>query len=207
MYCRPKNVYIILSIAFLLILCFFFFSVCRPHISELGGEVCAKTIVVAETRHYKVVCSDSQYYYYIFDCNHTILKHDGPFSKQPHLSMVEEHLLKVSVQTGTGISTNWGYYYDVESGKISPTFYGIYDEYAELVVYLSADGLVVQNIFSKEKFYQKITTFEYPLSTTVEPFKSVSFVNEGRSLKIVYFSGEDYREIDAILPLAVQDSE
>ena len=64
---------------------------------------------IDETEHYKLICSDFMYYYYIYDEDYEIVKSGGPLNRQPCISMVDD-LVKVTLQTGTGLATQWGFY-------------------------------------------------------------------------------------------------
>jgi hypothetical protein len=68
--------------------------------------------------------------------------------------MVNDYIIKISVQTGTGAETAWSIYYNLKADSLSRTFYGVYDEYNELVAYVDYTDswkVVVRNIFDKQK--------------------------------------------------------
>lgn len=83
---------------------------------------------------------DFTYDYVIKDKNNTILISDKGVSKEPKINVINDNLLRVSVQTGTGISTQWTVYCDVNSGKVSDTYYSVLGEYAENVVFVNYDN-------------------------------------------------------------------
>ncbi len=130
-----------------------------------------------------------------------MIKEDGPFHKQPKISMPNQDLLKVTIQSGTGLSTQWGFYYDIETDEFSQIFYSIYAEYDEKLAYRYGNTIIVRNIFDASRDYREISTFQYPLSETTEPFSSVKFLNHGNSIEISYLTGENYQVVTELFNL------
>lgn len=60
---------------------------------------------IEEERFYKIIFSDNRYCYWIYDKNHNIVKSGEPLIKKPYISMVNEYLVRVTLQSGTGIGT------------------------------------------------------------------------------------------------------
>lgn len=150
--------------------------------------------VIEESKYHKIIKYNNLYYYEISDEDGCIVKSEGSFNRQPKITFVNEYLLKVTIQAGTGLSTSWGYYYNFKTDVFSKVFYGIYDEYNEKVAYRATDGIIIRNIFDENKFYKEISSFKYPLSITTEPFLSISFVNNGHSIEITYLTGDDFKK-------------
>ena len=157
--------------------------------------------IVEETEYYKIISSDFIYYYYIFDKNHDIVKFDGFLNKEPYLSIVNAHLVKVTLQAGTGLGTQWGYYYDINADVFSRVFQSIYDQQKGKVAYGDIKKVIVRDIFDKTKYYQEISSFREPLAEVAEPIKNVEFINNGESVKISYLTGDNYRETTEIFNL------
>ena len=156
---------------------------------------------IEETPYYKVICSDFMYCYYIFDENHDIVESDGPSTRQPHISMVNDHLVKFTLQAGTGLSTQWGYYYDTQKDVRSRIFNCIYDQHDGKVAYGTLNKVVVRDIFDKTQYYREISGFEKTFSPANEPIINARFINNGASVEIMYLTGDDYQEVVEIFDL------
>lgn len=79
--------------------------------------------VIAENTYYKVMFENANYYYEIYNRSGAVVD-SRHLSHEPHICEVSNNLIKISAQTGTGGSTQWSYYYDVENDSCSKTFYG-----------------------------------------------------------------------------------
>lgn len=168
----------------------------------IPDETIENTQIIDENEYYKVMESDNLYYYEIYDENNNIVKSDGPLNREPHLSMSDEHTVKFTLQAGTGISTQWGFYYDTENDRFSDTFYSIFDEYNGRMIFRDREKIIVRDIFDKSKYYYEIDSDSYtnPLLQSSEPFSKVQFVNNGESIEITYLSN-DYHEVTEVFDL------
>lgn len=154
-----------------------------------------------ETAYYKIVYSDFMYYYYIFDENHNVVKSDGPLNREPRISMVNDHLIRFTSQSGTGIGTQWGYYYDTKADVFSRIFQSIYDQWDSKVTYVEGKKVVVRDIFDKTEYYQEISSFKNTFSEVAEPITNVEFVNDGTSIEVSYLVGLDCKEVAETIKL------
>lgn len=150
---------------------------------------------IEETKYYKIIQSGFVYYYFIFDKNNDTVKADGPLNRLPRISMVNDHLVRFTLQAGTGIGTQWGYYYDTKADAFSQVFQSIYDQSNNKVVYGDVKKIIVRDIFDKAAYYQEISTFTKPLSEVAEPITNVAFVNDGASIEVSYLTGPEYIEV------------
>ncbi|MCD8187714.1 MAG: hypothetical protein LUD57_03710 [Ruminococcus sp.] len=132
-----------------------------------------------------------------------MVKEDGSFNKQPKISMPNKDLIKVTIQSGTVLSTQWGFYYNIEADEFSQIFYSIYAEYDEKVAYRDGSAIIVRNIFNASDYYREISAFQYSLSETTGPFSSVDFLNYSNSIKISYLTGDNYQVVTEIFNLAL----
>lgn len=151
--------------------------------------------IIAEEQYFRVKRSDGAYSYEILDGDGNIVRSDGPYTKEPHISMSDESVVKVSYQAGTGLSTRWTFYYDTVSNEFSPVYYSVFGESGENVIYRSGSSIVISNIFDKTKYYKEINKFKYLLSETVEPFISAEIDDSGDMIKITYLTGDDFEEV------------
>ena len=65
---------------------------------------------------------DLTYSYKITAKNGNILFFDDNSQREPHIDQVNTNIFSVTIQTGTGRSTNWAVFCDVENGKTSQTY-------------------------------------------------------------------------------------
>ena len=134
------------------------------------------------------------YNYTVRDVRGKILGNETNLSRQPHLYEISESIVKASVQTGTGISTNIATYYDVYTGKVSETYQYVLGEFEENTVFAirKEDGtqIVIQDIFDREKYHMGIEIED--VSDVIDPI--VGFECTENGIKITYLSGEEYSE-------------
>lgn len=167
----------------------------------ISDETIENAQIIDENEYYKIIESDYLYYYEIYGENNNIVKSDGPFNRLPKISLPEENLIKLTVQAGTGISTQWGYYYDIKRDCFSRIFYSIFDEYNGRMIHRDREKIIVRDIFDKTKYYYEIDAYTNPLSQSSEPFRKVQFVNNGESIEITYLTGDDYHEVTEVFNL------
>lgn len=156
---------------------------------------------VEETEFYKITYSNSMYYYYIFDDSYNTVKSDGPLSRKPHIQIINNHLIRFTSQAGTGIGTQWGFYYDIKKDVFSRAFNSIYDQTDEKVAYRNSNKIIIRDIFDKTNYYQEISSLKKPLANTVDPITNAKFSKDGKNIVITYFAGSDYEEITEIFDI------
>lgn len=191
------------TLVFLLI-ALIFLSGCSQLTSNTSSTVATDVkehSVIDETAHYKIIYSNSTYSYYIYDKNHNVVKAEELLNKKPELTMVNENIVKFTMQAGTGIGTQWGYFYDAANDVFSPIYYSIYAQTNDKVAYGGVNKVIVSDIFDKENYYCEITEFKEPLSKTVQPIFGAEFIDEGNKLKVSYLSGDSYVEADEVFDL------
>lgn len=157
-------------------------------------------IIVEENQFYKIMKCKDLYYYQIFDINSNVVKMEGPLSKSPNIVLVDDCLLKFTFQSGTGMGTQWGYYYDVNRNMFSDVYYSIFDENNGNVVYSNNKKIIIRDIFVQEKYYQEISSFQKPFSNVVFPFITVEFV-EKNCIKVTYLSGPNCEKVTEFIEL------
>ena len=65
---------------------------------------------------------DLTYAYEITDLAGNVLLSDPAAFREPTIMPISDSVLEVSTQTGTGLSTNWAIYCDVETGQVSEKY-------------------------------------------------------------------------------------
>ena len=140
--------------------------------------------------------ADKTYSYEITDYKGKILDYEDNLTREPKRQKVSTDIVGICIQSGTGLSTNYVKYYDLENCKISQTFYHVLaakDDYVVCADYRDGEHyIVVQDIFNKEQYYK-----EYKLenvSPVVADFVVDCYFKTKGNVSITYLSGEDYTE-------------
>ena len=145
---------------------------------------------------------DFTFDYVIKDKNDNVLLFEERISREPEINVINENLLSVSVQAGTGLSTRWTIYCDVLNGNVSDAYCSVLGEYEENVVYVNYDNgtyrIVIQNIFNQKLFYKE-TVLE-DASLAADPVVGFE-IGDNDTAKVVYLKGEDYLETEITLDL------
>ena len=143
--------------------------------------------------HYTIITNeDLTYSYKIIAKNGDILFSDDRSPKEPHVDQVSDNIFSVSIQTGTGRSTNWAVFCDVENGKTSETYQyvlGAQDNYVFYVAF--EDGthrLVVQDIFDS-CVYKETYTLQN-CGAFADPACELTFESKGKAV-VTYLSGNE----------------
>lgn len=141
------------------------------------------------------------YDYVIKDRYDNILISDKNVSRKPKVNVINEDLLSISVQTGTGISTRWTIYCDVNSGNVSDTYYSVLGEYEENVVFANYDNgrhsVIIQDIFNKGEYLKEVVLED--ASETTDPV--VDYVKFDDKIKIIYLKGNNFSETELIIEM------
>ncbi len=148
------------------------------------------------SKFYKLVQNDDlTFKYYVFNTESEIVD-SGSSIKTPSFELVGDHLMELCVQTGTGLSTNYAKYYDLNGSKISQIFHYVLtakDNYVVCADYRNDKHLIiVQDIFDKEKYYK-----EYELenvSPVAADFVVDGYFNTNGNINITYISGDEFKE-------------
>lgn len=152
-------------------------------------------IVVEQGSYYKIIQSESLYYCYFYDQHSKNVKTEGPMNRIPHVETIDKSLVKFTLQSGTGMGTQWGYFYNPETVLFSEVYQCIWDQAGDMVAYADVNRIVVRDIFDKKEYYKEFNDFSYPFSEVAEHFVSVQFAENDTCIDITYFSGDDYKEV------------
>ena len=144
---------------------------------------------------------DFTYDYVIKDKDDNVLISDKGILRQPKVNIIDEEVLSISVQTGTGISTRWTIYCDVNGGVVSNTYYYVLGEYAENVVFVNYENgrhsVIIQDIFNRGKYLKEVVLDD--VSETVDPV--IDFVKFDDKIKIVYLKGNNFSKTELIIKM------
>lgn len=176
-----------------LILCLCALCACGTAGETAASEQSAgQAQVLLQTDYAEILTQDGQYIYTVCGSSGEVIEH-GDSTRPPEITM-DGQLLTFSLQTGTGASTRWGFFYDFANGVKSEPFTYIYDVQGSLVAYGDGQSVVVQDIFDPAAYRQTFSDFSPPLADIAEPVLSAAFTEDGAGLKVLYASGEDLHE-------------
>lgn len=175
----------------------------KANISKIPDEVVNNGKVIDKGKYYKIILSGENSYYIIYDYGGNIKKYDGPFKNSiPHINMINDDLLKFTMQSGTGIATQWGFYYNIKEDRLSENFQSIYDENNGRVVFReSFEKIVVSDIFDKTLYYKEFASYKYPLSSVADPIISVHFIDDGTKFEVNYLTGDENSIVKEVFTL------
>ena len=120
--------------------------------------------------------------------------------QEPEAEMASPDIVKVSVQSGTGASTKWTYYYDLSKNIFSPVYYYVLAEKGDTVVYFDGQQIVVTNMFDEKKLLKRVA-LKNKLAKCESPIETVAFIGDENKISVTYFSGESYKTITEIIDL------
>lgn len=145
--------------------------------------------------------SDGTYSYRFTDRNGEVLFEKQDAAREPRITQITPTLYELCTQAGTGLSTNWAVFCDVDKRLVSETFYYVLVAKDQYVV--TADCaygehyIVVQSIFDREQYYK-----EYKLEN-VSPVAAdfvVNFKMKKDECIVIYPVGENYTETEFAIP-------
>lgn len=153
----------------------------------------------SQGEYYKTYRYEGRYFYNIIGKDGSVKNDIHDRVKLPDFNMLTDTLLEVKIQSGTGQSTNSAYYYDAKADKLSNIFFYVLGTNTRLVATVKLDGdnvyVLVEDIFDKTKYCKRFDGFSSPVSENcTDPIQSVTFSDDGKTIEVVYLSGENYRK-------------
>lgn len=142
--------------------------------------------VIADEDYYKITETDNGFQYMVYDNDQNVIEH-GTSTRLPEIGFIDASTLRFSLQTGTGRSTQWGFYYDTATGRKSQMFSWVFDEYGGKIAYGEKGSIVVQSIFD-EADRQVFSDFNPPLDAAPDAIISAEFSQDGKQLLVRYFA-------------------
>ena len=141
---------------------------------------------------------DFTYSYRVVDVNSNLLFENEDNPRKPKVTVVAPTVYGLITQTGTGLSTNWAVFCDVENSKTSEFFSYVLAAKGEYVIYVdlidSEPVIIVQNIFDKAKYYKEYK-LEDPSPVAADVVKDFQFDSQGNAIA-TYYTGEDYELVE-----------
>jgi len=162
--------------------------------------------IVEESKYYRIYEGDNNYsLHMIFDKNGNVVKAEK-YKRTPNIVVLNDKIIRVSLQAGTGIETRWTYYYDIEKDIFSDVFYGVFQQYDSRIVYTAgyrADSkpcIVVRDIFDNTDL-QTFENFDRIPEAVVPLFIEAEFIDDGHKISVTYLN-ESYEKITIVFELA-----
>lgn len=158
----------------------------------VSGQESGQARILLHTDYAEILAQDGQYIYTVYGSGGETVEH-GESTRPPEITL-DRQLLTFSLQTGTGASTQCGFFYDYVNGVKSETFTCVHDVQGGRVAYGDGQSVVVQDIFDPDAYRQTFSDFSPPLADIAEPILSAAFTQDGAELDVLYASGEDLHE-------------
>ncbi len=137
------------------------------------------------------------YSYTITNKNGDIMLSNEQITTEPVIKVINDNILSVSVQAGTGISTCGTTYCNVNTNIVSETFMSVLGEYKNKTIYVNFDNssnthkIIVQDIFDKNIYYQETVLPDVQVAT--DPVIEWKITDDGVA-NITYLQGDNYTE-------------
>ena len=134
--------------------------------------------------------ADKGYVYRIYN-NNVLIEEQYVAVKEPTCHYLSDSLIYVTVQTGTGKSTNWGFFYDYAANKRSETFYWVLN-YTETIVALGKkDRVIIRSVFN-DSYYLEIIDFEKPIANIADGILSAELSEDMTTVTVTYVVEDSY---------------
>ena len=153
------------------------------------------TEIITCNDFYELTKTNGLYSYSLFDKEGNIAINVTNLSKEPRFLIMDNEIVRITTQAGTGIATQSGFFYDRKTNTKSQLYSCVFDQHNNLVAYVKDNKVIVQHIFEPNIFYQEISTFRESFSIVVFQFVDVEFRDDGSSICVTYYSGDDYAHI------------
>lgn len=129
--------------------------------------------------------------------------------KVPTEIRLTDSVYEFTLQTGTGLATNWAVFYDGESNRLSETFHYVLGAKDQYVVYCQREGdvpyIIVQNIFDPAA-YKKTYEVPDPSTMVADCIMGIEYDPDG-NMAVRYLSGENYEEAVFLVELPKTEQE
>lgn len=140
--------------------------------------------IIADEDYYRITKTDGGFQYIVYDNSGNVLAH-GVATRPPEIGFISASVLRFSLQTGTGRSTQWSFYYDAATDRKSQTFQEVLDESGGKIAYVEKGGVAVQSIFDAAD-RQVFSDFNPPLGAAPDAVLSAAFSQNGKQLLVRY---------------------
>lgn len=146
--------------------------------------------------------SDNTYTYQFTDADGRLLFEKENSAKAPQVELIAPSVYEIITQTGTGLSTNWAVYCDIENSRTSDIFYYVLEAQKNYVIFVEYENgkhrVIVQDIFDKSAYYK---TYELEKGApAADGIVNCKFNGED-SVTVTYLAGEGSAETEITIQL------
>jgi len=159
--------------------------------------------IISTGEHYRIVKDDFKYVHQLFDCQGNLVE-EIELQKEATIDEVDEDVVCLTYQTGTGKSTQWGFFYNAQANIRSEKYMWILDYTDEKVILGLPDGIVVRSIFD-ESYYTKITDFEKIVAAVPDSVLDAQFADSDGTVSVTYAEADTYELITEHIKLPQQE--
>ena len=150
----------------------------------------AESEAIQSTSPFSISKANKGYIYRIYN-NNALIEEQYVAVKEPTCHYITDSLIYVTVQTGTGKSTNWGFFYDYAANKRSATFQWVLSYTKALVALGNKDSIIIRSIFDNS-YHLEITDFEKPVAMVADGILSAEFSDDITTVTITYVTEGTY---------------
>ena len=176
-----------------------------PDSTSNNGSTEPSTLPVVSTgEYYRILKDDFKYIHQLFDLQGNLIE-EIELQKEATIVAVNENIICLTYQTGTGKSTQWGFFYNVQTNKRSENFQWILDYTADKVILGLPEGIVVRSIFDNT-YYAEITDFEKTVADVPDAILYAEFVDSDTTISVTYAEVDTYELITERVELPQQSS-
>lgn len=160
--------------------------------------------IIEESDYYEITYNgDFTYSYEIRDKSGNIILSDNSEKRTPHINMLNENIVKLMIQRGTGLATRFTTYCNIENGTVSDIFLYVLNEFDENAIFVqfrdNEHYVIIQSIFDRNEFYKEfIISDAAPIADAIT---NAELSEDGKNLTVSYLTGEDYIETETVFDI------
>ena len=117
--------------------------------------------------------------------------------------MLDDNTVKLMIQRGTGLATQFTTYCNIEQGTVSDEFSYVLTEFDKNTVYVqyreNVQYVIIQSIFDKNEFYQESKISD--ASPIADAITNAEISEDDKILTVTYHTGEDCLEATILITL------
>ena len=152
--------------------------------------------VAAPGERYRLTKEGFMTVFQLFDSKGNLIMEEK-YPKEPEIIEVNENIIRFTYQAGTGLSTQWGYFYDYAQDRRSETFMWILDQTESNVILGDPDGIEIRSIFD-DSYYEKVTDFKRPIAVATDGILSAMFISDD-VVVATYLEADSYDRITEVV--------
>lgn len=134
---------------------------------------------------------DGTYQCHFYGKDRAVLRSEAS-AKPPHVEVLPSGYIKYTLQAGTGVGTQWGFFFYRDEEIFSENFTAILDQKDELVALGTTEGIVIRSIFD-DTCREEIAHFSQELSPAAMPVLDAVFSEKDGFVSVSYYSGQEFQ--------------